>query len=78
MKQEKQLKHTRQRLDKYGQEVAHLLEKHEYSNFLNYYLFKLIESLIEYQTLTQVGLGTEHKGYVKEEDTSKNKTDETQ
>ena len=78
MKHEKQLKHTRQRLDKYGQEVAHLLEKHEYSNFLNYYLFKLIESLIEYQTLTQVGLGTEHKCYVKEEDTSKNKTDETQ
>lgn len=78
MKQEKQLKHTRQRLDKYGQEVAHLLEKHEYSNFLNYYLFKLIESLIEYQTLTQVGLGTEHKCYVKEEDTSKNKADETQ
>lgn len=77
MKPEKKLKHTRQRLDKYGQEVAHLLEKHEYSNFLNYYLFKLIESLIEYQTLTQVGLGTEHKCYVKEEDTSKNKTDET-
>ena len=77
MKQEKKLKHTRQRLDKYGQEVAHLLEKHEYSNFLNHYLFKLIESLIEYQTLTQVGLGTEDKGYVKEEDASKNKADET-
>lgn len=77
MKQEKQLKYTRQRLDRYGQEVAHLLEKHEYSNFLNYYLFKLIESLIEYRTLTQVGLGTEDKCYVKEEDTSKNKTDET-
>lgn len=77
MKQEKQIRYTRQRLDKYGQEVAHLLEKHEYSNFLNYYIFKLIETLIEYQTLTQVGLGIEHIGYVKEEDTSKDKTDET-
>ena len=46
--------YTRQKLDKCANEVAHLLEKQEYSNFLNYYLFKLNYYLIKHQTLQDV------------------------
>ena len=69
--------YTRQKLEEYGKEVAHLLEKQEYSNFLNNYLFKLTTYLIRYQTLTQSEIEN-IKSNVKKENTSADKKNETQ
>ena len=71
-----EIEYTKQKLQEYGKEVAHLLEKEEYSNFLNNYTFKLITYLIRYQTLTQAKLENETCNDC-EENTSKDKTDET-
>lgn len=65
-----------ERLQYYGKSVASLLNKKEYSNFLNIYLKLLYENLIKYQTLSQVKLECETI-YVQEKDTQEDKTDET-
>ena len=43
-----------ERLQVYGKEVASLLNKKEYSNFLNYYIRLLYDNLIIYQGLIRV------------------------
>lgn len=57
---------TEKKLDYYGKEVGSLLNKKEYSNFLNIYLKLLYENLIKYQALTQVKLECETLYNVKE------------
>lgn len=67
---------TEQKLQYYGKGVASLLNKKEYSNFLNIYIKLLYEYLIKYQTLSQVKL--ECETLYAEKDFEKNKEDEVQ
>lgn len=48
------IEETEERLQSYGKEVASLLNKKEYSNFLNYYIRLLYDNLIIYQGLIRV------------------------
>lgn len=66
---------TERKLQYYGKEVASLLGKKEYSNFLNIYVKLLYEYLIKYQALCQVRLEAETL-YAKRQDTTEDKEDE--
>lgn len=67
---------TEKKLQYYSKEVASLLRKREYGNFLNIYLKLLYENLIKYQALTQVKLECKNLYDVKEKNIEKNQEDE--
>ncbi len=66
---------TEEKLQYYGKEVASLLKKKEYSNFLNIYLKLLYDNLILYQGLVRVKLDDE-TFYAKQENTEKDTENE--
>ena len=63
-----------EKVDYYGKEVASLLKKQEYSNFLNIYIKLLYENLIKYQALSQAKL--EHETTYAKETIEEDKEDE--
>lgn len=64
------------KLQYYGEEVARLLNKKEYSNFLNIYIKSLYEYLIKYQTLNMVKAESETIYAKQEKNLKKDKEDE--
>ena len=72
----KSMKQEEEKVQYYGTEVAHLILKKEYGNFLTIYVKKLYEHLIKYQTLSQAKI--ESDTHHAKKDTKKNKETQTQ
>ena len=73
---EKKIKYEEEKVQYYGIEVAHLLLKKEYSNFLTIYVKNLYEHLIKYQTLSQLKI--ESDSHHAKENIQKDKETQTQ